>query len=687
MRLQFRARVTTGEAALDTAIRAVTVAEVNGATLVYAATGAEGGLSVYRLGAAGGLSLHDSAGFAPVMAGAPARDVALAWVGEEAVLLLGAGEGGLMAHGLAADGTLGQMHAPVPLDPGAAGAARLDYLPGTGGGGMLALAGGGLYAMDGAGGLAAVAAPVAPGDPGLAVALLQGQAGPVLLRATPDGIVDAATGGAAQGFGVAAPTAVEAIAAHGAQFAIVGGAGSHSLTVLERAADGGLVLRDHLIDSRFSRFADLQDIAVAQVAGQVFVVAGGSDDGLSLLTLLPDGRLIHLDTIASAAGARLDGITRLAMAQAQDALQIVAATEGNPGLAHLAVATGNIGAVLRGAGTLSGGAGDDLLVAEGAGGVLRGGAGDDILVAGPSGGTLSGGAGADLFVMRAGGGAVRITDFDPAQDRLDLSDYMMLRSPDQLSVTSVPGGARIAFRDEVLTLDSHDGRTLGREDLFGRAFEGPDRITLFTAPDPLPPDPPPPDPDPPPPDPPSPPPVPGTEGARLLQVRSGEANPWLAGADILFTPEGAPTVAMQADAEGRFDLGAVAGTSGHLQILRAYGSGDPAFGVADALDVLRLAVGLAPSFGPATPADLLAADLDRDGTVRVDDALDVLRLAVGLPVDPAPEWLFLDPQADLAAVVAGEMALPEGVRISVAEDGAASFWLTAILPGNLDLGL
>ena len=143
-------------------------------------------------------------------------------------------------------------------------------------------------------------------------------------------------------------------------------------------------------------------------------------------------------------------------------------------------------------------------------------------------------------------------------------------------------------------------------------------------------------------------------------------------------------IATQADEEGRFDLSAAAGESGQLHILRGYSAGDPAFGVGDALDVLRLAVGLEPSFGPATPADRIAADFDQDGTICVGDALDVLRLAVGLSTDTVPEWLFLDPDADLSAVLAGEEPMPEGLRLSVPDATVLEFSVTAILPGNVD---
>ncbi len=680
MRLQFNARAVTTVEQLDIAIRAVTVAEIGGEVLIYAATGAGGGISVYRLSDSGELSLYDSVLFSPALTATLSRDIAIGGAGGEAALLLGVGDGRLISYGLAQDGSLQAMRAPVPVDPLLGYVDRLDYLADGSGGGVLALSGGGLYRMDAQAGLIRLEAPA--GQDG-ALSLLHSMTGVLLTRATPGGVetvLGGATGGMQRdsagmedGLAVAAPTAIKTIAAHGTQFTILGAAGTQSLSVLEVASDGTLHLRDHLIDSRFSRFADVQDIAVAQVAGQVFVVAGGSDDGLSLLTLLPDGRLIHLGSIESRLGASLEGITRLAAVHVQDALQIFAATQGDAGLAHLSVPMGNIGQVLRGAGRLTGGAGDDLLVAEGAAAVLEGGAGDDILVAGPSGSTLTGGAGADLFVMQSGGGVVRITDFNAAQDRLDLSDYMMLRNPDQLNITPMTGGARISFRDEVILIESHDGNTLTRNDLFGFSFDGPDRFPVIVTDETQSPDPPP-----------DPPPDPVTDAAHLLVIRSTGANPWLAGADILFAPDGAGTVRLQADHMGRFDLSGFAGETGHLQILRSYSAGDPAFGVNDALDILRIAVGLQPSFGPATPTARIAADFDRDGTVSVSDALGVLRLAVGLSAGTVPEWLFLDPESDLAAVAAGTAPLTEGMRLSVPPDGTLEFMMTAILPGNVD---
>jgi len=691
MQLQFLSRETSGVAALDTGIKAVSVAVMDGAPVVFASGGSDAGVSVYRLSGSGRLALHDSARLAPSRTVPLARDSAVIGTGDDAVLLLGAGAGGILAYELAGDGRIDALRAPVSIEPAPAPVDRLAFLPDAGGGGRLALSGSGVHDMDPAGDVTRLAGP---SGPGLATGLIEGAAGPVLIRATAEGVESLGAGGvrlapldvlgSAQGLGLAAPTALETVAAHGTRFAILGDAGTGALSVLEVGADGALHFLDHLIDSRSSRFADLQDVAVARVADHVFVVAGGSDDGLSLFTLLPDGRLIHLDSIASADAARLDGITRLAATHAQDALHVFVATQGDAGLAHLSVPMGGIGQVLRGTGKVAGGAGDDIVMGQGAGGTLSGGAGDDILVAGPAGGTLTGGPGADIFVMQGGGGEVAITDFDAGSDQLDLSDYSMLRGPEQLGIAPLSDGARITFRDEVIVIDSHDGAPLTGAELFGRVFDGPDRLSVFTGERVLAPEPPP-DPDPAPPPNPDPP----QDRGRGIVIRPQEADPRLIGADILFTPdaESAGTITFEADATGRFDLSAVAGQSGHVQIVRANTDDTPGVGVSDALDALRLAVGLEPSFGPAAAADRIAADFDRDGAIGVDDALDVLRHAVGLPTEREPQWLFLDPGADLSAAASGTAPLPEGRHLSVPASGGWEFEMTAILTGDVAGGV
>lgn len=686
MHLAFETRATSGRDTLDTGIRAIASAEVDGAVVVYTATGAVGGLTAYRLTSSEALGLHDRAAYAPDRPGRPAEDIAVVPGPGGPALVFGGSDGALTARALRPDGGFADRAADIDLPAGPRTVERLDFRAEETGGGVLALAGPGearLYRVDAAGALsdlgtvagtaAGTAAGVAlgPGPDGATVAALSGVelAGAHLTDA--GALAPVAATGPAEGLAIAAPTAVEMVAAHGGHFALVAAAGSQSLSVVEVAADGSTAVRDHLLDTRTTRFGGVQDVAAAEIGGQVFVAAGGADDGVSLFTLLPGGRLVHLDSLASASGARLDDVTRLHMQAADGALHVFAATEDAGGLAHLRATTGEPGVVRRGAGTLDGGPGRDLLVGEGGEATLRGGAGDDILVAGPAGGRLTGGAGADLFVLPGGGATVRITDYEPGTDRLDLSGFTMLRNPGQLESTETDTGARLAFREEVVRIDSADGGPIAPEALFGPAFPWPDRI----APAPLVPDPAPA------PDPADVPAGAGPEGARIFRVGSDAPEPWFAGARATVTPEDGVAFMVDADAEGRLDLSAAAGTRGRIEIERTIASGDPQLGVGDALDVLRLAVGLEPSFGPARPADRLAADFDRDGDIGVDDALDVLRVAVGLETETPPQWVILDPEAPAAD------SLSAGLPFTVSETGTWELSAAAILTGDLGAGL
>lgn len=118
------------------------------------------------------------------------------------------------------------------------------------------------------------------------------------------------------------------------------------------------------------------------------------------------------------------------------------------------------------------------------------------------------------------------------------------------------------------------------------------------------------------------------------------------------------------DGTGAFDLVLPTGLAGRLDM--PLGSADPgALDVGDALDVLRLAVGLPPSFGPATPHDLIAADVDFSGGIGVDDALDVLRVAVGLGAPGAfpGGHVLLDPDDPLDDVTVNNVSYASGIDL------------------------
>lgn len=125
------------------------------------------------------------------------------------------------------------------------------------------------------------------------------------------------------------------------------------------------------------------------------------------------------------------------------------------------------------------------------------------------------------------------------------------------------------------------------------------------------------------------------------------------------------------DVAGGFNLSLPQGLTGHLSMAPGAET-TGALDVGDALDVLRLAVGLEPSFGPETPHDLIAADVDFSGDIGVDDALNVLRAAVGLNADGAEPGahVLLDPEQSLDGVRADNVSYARGMDIGHGDAGS-----------------
>jgi hypothetical protein len=123
-----------------------------------------------------------------------------------------------------------------------------------------------------------------------------------------------------------------------------------------------------------------------------------------------------------------------------------------------------------------------------------------------------------------------------------------------------------------------------------------------------------------------------------------------------------------------------------LDVIRPWSTttGDPMVTARDALDVLRLAVGLSPSFGPASAQNFIAADINRDGQVTALDALEVLRAAVGLPSAAAPRWVFLDADQPLDHINASNVSYQTGMTVPT-NNTEADLELTGILLGYMIL--
>ncbi|MCC5983993.1 MAG: hypothetical protein JJU42_06480 [Rhodobacteraceae bacterium] len=178
-------------------------------------------------------------------------------------------------------------------------------------------------------------------------------------------------------------------------------------------------------------------------------------------------------------------------------------------------------------------------------------------------------------------------------------------------------------------------------------------------------------------------PGPGTGPHTLAGTITDAGGAALGGTVVHLTHDGAdaPAHAFTTGVDGSFALHPDAATGGRLDAMRAHdpvADGRPT--VFDALDVLRLAVGLEPSFGPATPEAFIAADMDGNGQIDVFDALEVLRAAVGLDSAHGPRWIFMD-SASLPEMDRTSVDHDPGIAIADLDADMTGLELTGILTG------
>ena len=242
--------------------------------------------------------------------------------------------------------------------------------------------------------------------------------------------------GAEDGVGIHAPSALLVTEAGGEPLVLLGAAGSSSISVMGLNNAGQLSLRHHLTDTLATRFGALSVLEAVTHNGQTWVVAGGGDDGLTLLALLPGGRLSVVETLADSAALSLANVNGLQLHMDGNQLHIFASSEQEAGLTHLRLS-------LSEARLQQGSSGDDDLVAPNSGALFLDGAGQD---------QLTGGAGADIFVLTADGDRDSIHNFDLSQDRIDLSAWAGLSSVGQIDISATSDGAVLRYGGEEIRL-------------------------------------------------------------------------------------------------------------------------------------------------------------------------------------------------------------------------------------------
>ena len=279
-----------------------------------------------------------------------------------------------------------------------------------------------------------------------------------LARVTPTGVQQSGALGTTEGLPVNDPSDIAAVSAMGEYYLAVASFGTSSLSIL-RVDNGEPLLAEHVLDSEATRFAEASRVAAAASGDFAYVAVGGGEGGVSLFTILPGGRLVHLDSVAEDETVPLDQIGALSLDVLGGALQIFAGSELEPGLTRLEYDLSQAGSVVVADGLGSAATGtalDDQIIGSDVGESLSGQAGDDILLDGAGSDTMAGGSGADLFAFTADSSADAISDFQRGVDRLDLSAFDFLYDVSQLTITPNATGAQITFGAEVIDLTTSD---------------------------------------------------------------------------------------------------------------------------------------------------------------------------------------------------------------------------------------
>ncbi|MEH6645913.1 calcium-binding protein [Sulfitobacter sp.] len=286
------------------------------------------------------------------------------------------------------------------------------------------------------------------------------------------GLDDARVLGREQSLPVQTVTALEAVEIAGQDYLIVAASGSSSLSVLSVSSGVVLGVADHLIDGRETRFQGVSQLEKVTVAGHVFVLASGMDNGISLFRLTAEGHLVHQGSFADTMAAGLQGVSAIGAMAGQGGIDVLVTSANEAGLTRMHIAFAEPGIVAaRETGSVSGSTGDDVLSLRDGNGDLSAGDGDDIISDGAGRNRMYGGAGADVFVLMADGQRDVIEDLEIGQDTIDLSAWGMLYNLNQIDIQSTSRGAVLRYGAEELELVNQAGTSLGAADLAGVLLE------------------------------------------------------------------------------------------------------------------------------------------------------------------------------------------------------------------------
>jgi hypothetical protein len=365
--LIYSGRLTSGIGSLDWGISGLTLLPTGTGALLLATTGPRGGVTAYSLGS-GPATLTDHAYFDIAWSSDALLETRVLDISGTAHIAVAAGgEAGIWTFTPDASGQLGSATLLSGIAPDTGPAMDLAQ----GGSGRLHLGdglNGGIRAFDWTGDSYALAQTVQDSPEiyaedivriltidreGQHYVIVAGQADAGVTALLDDESGLAATGrlGSDEGLGVMVPTDMATVEVGGRHFIVLGSdanAGeSGAISVMELRASGALVPVDHVSDTLDTRFGNLLALDTVEADDRAYVLAAGGDGGITLFTLLPDGRLHLLDTITGDETGGLGAVTALEAWRDGATLRVFATTEEEAGIAEFSVSLAAQGLTLN----------------------------------------------------------------------------------------------------------------------------------------------------------------------------------------------------------------------------------------------------------------------------------------------------------------------------------------------------
>nr|WP_325249219.1 hypothetical protein [Amylibacter sp.] len=247
--------------------------------------------------------------------------------------------------------------------------------------------------------------------------------------------------------------ALTTLTVEGSDFLVMASAGTSSLTTYKINAAGELSETDHLIDTLDTRFQNATLIESFEFDGRSFIVAAGSDDGISVLEISASGALSDMGSLADTYDIALDNISGLAVEVIAGAVVILVSSETDHGFTQITLDMSRLAAAIKGSAgddTLKGTRDEDVINGMDGDDVIDGHSGDDLIIDGAGSDVLIGGGGADVFQFVEDGTVDELADLRPNNDMIDLSGFAGVNRMSDIDVMDWCDGVMIIVNSDVI---------------------------------------------------------------------------------------------------------------------------------------------------------------------------------------------------------------------------------------------